>query len=80
MGLGLTITQADYFGRRVGMAIGCLITVIATFIQVSLSLHSIAELPSFRLKVERLGAISKEFIMTAPKLSALIQMLLRLQY
>jgi MFS family permease len=25
--------QADYFGRRVGMGLGCFLTIIATFIQ-----------------------------------------------
>jgi MFS family permease len=32
-GIGLTRVQADYFGRRVGMGIGCFVTIIATFLQ-----------------------------------------------
>jgi MFS family permease len=37
----LIIVQADYFGRRVGMGIGCFITVIATFIQCFSPYHKI---------------------------------------
>ena len=39
--LTLTLKQADFFGRRAGMAIGCLITVVATVIQTFSPYHKI---------------------------------------
>lgn len=37
----LTAKQADFFGRRFGMGLGCFITVIATFIQAFAPRHKI---------------------------------------
>lgn len=41
MMLMLTTIQADFFGRRVGMGVGCFITIIATFIQCFAPHHKI---------------------------------------
>jgi sugar porter (SP) family MFS transporter len=38
---GLTVQQADFFGRRFGMGMGCFITVVATFIQTFSPQHKI---------------------------------------
>lgn len=32
---------ADYFGRRVGMGVGCFITIIATFLQTFAPYHNL---------------------------------------
>lgn len=37
----LTTSQADYFGRRVGMAVGCFLTIIATFMQAFAPYHNL---------------------------------------
>lgn len=33
--------MADYFGRRVGMGVGCFITIIATFLQTFAPYHNL---------------------------------------